>query len=115
MIRMRLSVSAAALLCSFTLASAQEKLPASAKIVKLEANPAALDLKNPFDYRQMTFEAVLDSGDAIDVTRLVHSQTPSNLLKMSPSGLARPVADGKGEIKIDLGGQTIAVPVTVSG
>ncbi len=115
MIRMRLSLSAAALLFAFSLATAQEKLPANTSVARLEAKPASLDLRNPFDYRQLTIEASLGNGDVIDATRMVQTQTPANLLKVSPSGLVRPVADGNGEIKISLGGKTISVPVSVSG
>jgi hypothetical protein len=99
----------------FVFATAQEKLPANAKIVKLEAKPASLELKTPFEYRQLIVEATLDNGDVVEVTRMVNTQTPSTLVKVSSNGLVRPVADGKGEIKINLGGQSIAVPVNVAG
>jgi hypothetical protein len=34
---------------------------------------------------------------------------------MNPTGLVRPTADGEGEIKFSLAGQSVAVPVTVTG
>jgi hypothetical protein len=95
-------------------ASAQEKLPANAKVVKLEATPNAFELKNPFDYRQLRIDATLDNGDVIDATRLVQVKPPATL-KVSPTGLVRPVADGKGELVVSAGVQSLAVPVTVSG
>jgi Protein of unknown function (DUF1549)/Protein of unknown function (DUF1553)/Bacterial Ig-like domain (group 2) len=115
MTRMRFFLGALALLCPIALTSAQEKLPANAKIVQLTAKPTSLDLKNPFDYRQLTVDAALDTGDVVDVTRMVNSQIPATLVKVSQSGLVRPVADGKGEIKINFGGQNLSVPVIVSG
>lgn len=93
---------------------AQEKLPANTKVVKLEAKPASLELKNPFEYRQVLVDATLDNGDVIDVTRIVEAKASPNI-KVNLMGFVRPNSDGKGDIKISLGGQSIAVPVTVSG
>lgn len=115
MIRMRLAFCVAAAVSFTGIALAQEKLPANAVVAKLEAKPALLDLKSPFDYRQLTVDAVLATGETIDVTRIAAWQTPSNLIKASPTGLVRPLTDGSGEIKLSLGTQTISVPVIVSG
>lgn len=107
-------------LATFTLmiaaatASAQEKLPPGTKIVKLEVAPAAIELKTPFEYRQLLITGVLDNGDRLDVTRLAQL-TPPAAVKVSERGQVRPVADGQGELKYTLDGQSGVIPVKVSG
>src|SRR5262245_63056642 len=83
-------------------AFAQESLPAGAKVVRLEANPASIALKHPYDYRQVLITAVLDTGDRFDATRMVAIDAPP-VVKFSPTRLVRPAADGKGELKASLG------------
>lgn len=92
----------------------QEKLPGAAKVVKIEAQPTVIDLKGPFEYRQVLLTGQLDSGEKIDVTRMAQIMAPANV-KVSPTGLVRPQADGAGELKFTLAGQSVAVPVKVSG
>ena len=94
--------------------NAQEQLPAGRTVAKLEAKPAAVTLKNPFDYTQLLLSATLDNGDVIDVTRVAKVEPPA-LVKVSAAGLVRPVADGAAAIKATVGGKTLDVPVTVSG
>ena len=47
----------------------QEKLPPGTKLVKIEARPDKIELKHPFDYRQLLLTGILDNGDRIDLTR----------------------------------------------
>jgi hypothetical protein len=98
-----------------TCGQARESLPAGARLVRLEASPGAIVLKSPFEYRQLLLTGVLASGDRIDVTRLAHSEHDGKLVKILPTGLVRPVADGRGTVKVTLADQTLVVPVTVSG
>src|SRR5262245_48564166 len=83
-------------------AAAQEKLPPGAKVVRLEARPAAVHLKQPFDYAQLLVSARLETGELIDATRLAQLDRPAALVKVSPAGLVRPAADGQGEIRASL-------------
>src|SRR5262245_23508075 len=94
--------------------SAQETLPAGAKVVRLEAAPASIALKHPYEYRQLLVTAVLATGDRLDATRMANIDAPATV-KLSPTRLVRPVADGKGEMKASLGGQTLTIPVMVTG
>jgi hypothetical protein len=96
-------------------ARAQEKLPPNAKLVKIEAQPAAVTLKHAFDYRQLLLTGVLETGERVDVTRLAAAEKPANLVNLSATGLVRPLADGKGDLKFSLNGQSVVVPVEVSG
>jgi hypothetical protein len=94
---------------------AAEQLPPGAKVVRLEAHPATITLKQPFEYRQLFVTGHLATGERVDVTRLATIDKPANLVAVSANGLVRPVADGRGELKIGLAGQSVTVPVTVSG
>jgi len=105
----------AALFLLANAATAQEKLPEQAKIVKLEATPQKFDLVNPFDYRQLRIDATLADGSVIDVTRIAQIKAPAGVVKVSPSGIVRPVADGKGDLTAQLGGLTAVVPIAATG
>src|SRR6516164_2863045 len=76
----------------------QEKLPPGAKLVKLEARPTAVSLKQPFDYAQLLLTGTLETGEQLDVTRMASVEKPANV-NLAPSGLVRPIADGKAELK----------------
>ncbi|MFL5341564.1 MAG: DUF1549 domain-containing protein, partial [Gemmataceae bacterium] len=96
-------------------APAQEQLPPGAQVVRLEASPASITLKHPYDYRQLLITAHVADGDALDATRMAPISGAAGLVKISPTGMVRPLADGQGELTFALGGQSIKVPVTVSG
>ncbi len=91
-----------------------EALPAGAKVVRLDARPAKIDLRSPFAYAQLLVTATLDGGDTADVTRIATVTVPK-AVKVSPAGLVRPAADGVGEVTVSVGGQSLAIPVTVAG
>jgi hypothetical protein len=95
-------------------AVAQEKLPAGRTVVKVEARPDSVTLKNPFEYAQLLLSATLDNGDVIDVTRMAKLDLPP-VVKASPAGLVRPVSDGSGSIHVAVGDKALNVPVAVSG
>src|SRR5687767_8669950 len=98
-----------------TLVAAQEKLPANAKVTKLEAQPAKIELKNPFAYAQLLLSAQLDNGDRIVVTRMATVEMSGAAVKISPLGQVRPAADGEAQLKCTVGGQTVLIPAVVSG
>ena len=92
-----------------------EQLPDGAKVARLEAFPAGVDLKHPFDYRQLLIHADLENGDRLDVTRLATLEVTADVCVVTPHGQVRPKSDGTAELRYSLGGQTISVPVTVTG
>ena len=94
---------------------APEKLPDGRSLVRIEASPASVELKHPYDYRQLLISGQLDSGERVDLTRLVQPEVPEAVVSLSPTGQVRPKADGAGELKFTLNGQSVVVPVTVSG
>jgi uncharacterized protein DUF1549/uncharacterized protein DUF1553 len=98
-----------------TTVHAQEKLPPNTKLTKIEAFPTAIDLAHPFAYRQVLLTGTFDNGERVDVTRLAKVEAPANLVTVSDRGLVRPTADGSGQLKFTVEGQSVAIPVQVSG
>jgi hypothetical protein len=92
-----------------------EKLPAGAKLAKIEAEPARIELKHPYDYAQLVLTGVLASGERLDVTRMARLEVPAGLAKVSPTGQVRPAGDGSGVLKASLEDLAVEVPVAVSG
>jgi hypothetical protein len=92
----------------------QDLLPPGAKLVKLEVAPTSIELKTPFEYRQLLITGVLDTGDRVDVTRGATFTAPV-AVKVNERGQVRPVADGQGDLKVSFQGQNGTIPVKVSG
>lgn len=93
----------------------QEKLPAGAKVNRLDILPPAIELTHRFDYRQVLVTGILETGERVDLTRLAQIAAPDKVVKVSATGQVRPVADGTGEIKFTAGGQSATIPVKVRG
>jgi hypothetical protein len=93
--------------------AAEESLPAGTKVAVLAANPAKVSLNGPFEYAQLTVTATLESGEAVDATRLAKIAYP-DFVKATPTGLVRPNANGSGTIRIELGNSRIDIPLTVT-
>src|SRR5438105_573111 len=107
----RLAAPVAVVLALATAAgAATEKLPPGAKIAKLEARPAKITLGSPFEYSQLVLTGVLATGEQVDVTRMV-TFTAGKAVRVSPTGLVRPVADGSDSISVALDGQKLTLPV----
>src|SRR5882672_8843468 len=79
-------------------AQTPDKLPPGAKLKSVELRPERIDLKHPFDYRQVLLTGVLETGERVDVTRLAEFKAPAMLVKVSPRGQVRPVGDGAGKL-----------------
>ncbi len=92
-----------------------DPLPKGATIASLDVRPATIDLGDWASYAQMVVTAVDPSGEPIDVTRLVEVSGGSGLVEVSKSGLVRPIADGRGTLRLALGGKSLEVPVRASG
>ena len=54
-----------------------EPLPARRQDQQGRGPPRARELKNPFEYRQLLFTGVLDTGDRVDLTRLAQFTAPA--------------------------------------
>src|ERR1700677_2300661 len=102
---------------SYSVSQEQEKerLPAGAKVVKIETRPDKIDLNHAFDYRQLLLTGVLDTGERVDLTRQAEFTFSDKLIKVSERGQVRAVGDGSGELKFSIAGQKGSIPLTVSG
>jgi len=92
-----------------------EKLPEGAKIVALEVWPEKIELPHPFAYAQLLVTGRLESGEAVDATRMATYTSAPDLLAINERGLARPKADGEGQLTIAVGELTATVPLSVTG
>jgi hypothetical protein len=106
--------AALAVLLTAAVAPAQEKLPPGVTLAKIEAQPAAVELRTRFDYAQLVLTGVTPTGERLDVTRMAKID-PANVAKVGSTGQVRPVADGAGELKVSVGGQAVSIPLKVSG
>src|SRR5262245_19094963 len=115
MIRILLSLVAIPLAATVAIAQQPEKLPPGATLKSVEVRPDRIDLKSPFDYRQMLITGILESGERVDVTRLAQFKAPAQLVKISARGQVRPLGDGAGNVEYAVLGKTGGIPVQVSG
>jgi hypothetical protein len=95
-----------------------ESLSVGTTLTKIEAYPSSIELSNKFDYRQILLTGTTAAGDRIDLTRIAQRWVPlgaASAVSMSPNGLVRASADGQTELKFELAGQSVTIPVTVSG
>ncbi len=92
-----------------------EVLPTGSKLVALKVEPPSVKLTNRFAYAQVLVSGQLESGDLIDVTRMVDLRTEGGITEVNRAGLVRPVADGQGSLVLTLAGLKAEVPITVSG
>ncbi len=92
-----------------------ETLPEGARLVAIEVQPSNVELIGKFAYNQLLVTGQLESGDRIDITRMVEPQFSANVAHLSRSGVITPAADGQGILELRLAGQKAEVPVTVSG
>lgn len=99
--------------------SEAEALPKGSVVERLEVEPASIALNGPFEVVQMVVTATINTGDRIDVTRLVTPRLSADIAEVSRSGMVRPLADGEAvaTLTLNLAGtsRTIEVPVKVSG
>jgi len=95
-----------------------ESLPPGVQIVKLEALPDKLEFDSKFASRQLLLTGITAAGDRIDVTRMATRELTgpqAAAVTINDHGLIRPAADGAAELRFSFAGQTIMVPITVSG
>ena len=106
---------ALALLLLSSLAHGQEQLPAGLNVVSIEARPAAVELKNRFEYRQLLITGKLDSGESVDLTRMAKFTQAGKVASVNAEGVVRGWADGTDELVYTFNNQSVKVPVSVTG
>jgi hypothetical protein len=93
----------------------REQLRPGMELVSLAVDPPSIQCDDRFDYAQLLVTGTLSTGETLDVTRMVEIQAPAGVVSVSPTGMVRPTGDGEGNITLTLAGQTVAMPVNVSG
>jgi hypothetical protein len=102
-------------IASPAIAAPKESLPAGASIASLEVQPTEITLSGKYAYAQVLVTAHLAGGDRLDVTRMVEAAVSDELATVSPLLVVRANKDGQGQITFSVGGQSIAVPLAISG
>ena len=92
-----------------------EKIPAGRTVTKLSVAPNNITIDTPYRYAQIVVSATLDSGDVIDVTRLVKKQIKGKGTTISNTGIVRSAINGTSEITFSIAGQSIATQIKTSG
>lgn len=96
-------------------ASADESLPAGAKLVSIEVEPPNATIAQRFDVIQFVVTGQLDSGARVDLTRLARRSVSNDVVSVSPTGLARAVRNGQSKVEFSLAGQTGSATLNVTG
>ena len=92
---------------------AAETLPASVRIVRVEAFPARIELAHKLDYRQLLLTGHTDQGEVVDLTRLAQLESLPSTVTVSAAGLVRPRADGQEQLSFRFGDHQLRVDVDV--
>ena len=92
-----------------------EELPDDAQIASLAVDPDRIVLSDCFDYVQLVVTATLASGQRVDVTRMVQARAIRTSSRSRARGTVQPLRDGQAELRLEIGGQSAVVPVSVSG
>jgi len=89
--------------------------PAGARTVRLEAFPERVRIDDRYGYAQLVVLAHRADGQVVDVTRAARIGELPPSLALDERRLARPLADGAGELRIAWEGLETLVPVEVRG
>jgi hypothetical protein len=92
-----------------------ESLPTGMSVVAIDARPAAVELKHKFDYRQLLIAGKLETGETVDLTRMAKPSQSGSAVTLSADGLVRAKADGSDKLTFSFAGQSVEIPVNVSG
>jgi len=92
-----------------------DKLPEGAVITSLSVEPDRIAFKKSIDYTQLLVTAHLADGSTADVTRLITTGLDRPIIRLTPGGLVNPVQDGVAKLTLTSGGQSVTLPVEVSG
>ena len=92
-----------------------ETIPAEATITRLSIQPEHLHIRGRHEYVQIVVSAELDTGDVVDVTRIVDLQVSGNTAEVSTLGRVWPRQDGDAQLTAAVGPISAKAVVRVSG
>ncbi len=107
------SVRANALTPEMTKTVVPETLPAGVQVMALDVQPAKVVLSGRYAAAQLVITARLSTGDTADVTRIAKLQLDGGVADVTPLGQVRPLRNGTGALRIEIGGKTASAPVNV--
>ena len=93
---------------------ANQPLPAGDAIVKLDVEPAAIQLDSPSRYAQVIVTAELASGAQVDVTRQAKFTFSEPVAAANSLGFVTPLANGHAMLTIALGDKSANIDVQVA-
>src|SRR3954469_12945016 len=108
------SASGNALMAPAVDVKAPEHLPAAA-IVRLVSEPAKIELRGRYASTQILITAQCADGSTADVTRLAKFSAAQGIASISKNGMMAPLKGGEDTLRVEAGGQTLNVPVQVTG
>ncbi|MBI3667572.1 MAG: DUF1549 domain-containing protein, partial [Acidobacteria bacterium] len=85
------------------------------RLVKLEVQPAKLDLSAPGEGRRVLVTGITQNGERVDLTSAAQLQPAGDIVRIEKDGYLYPAKEGETKLAISAGGQTAELPVTVSG
>jgi len=88
---------------------------ASGEIFALSIEPQRIDLSSPYQYSQMVVSGWVSGADAQDLTRKATISGGNDLVEISKTGMVRPKKNGSGTLTVEYEGQSLQLPITVSG
>ncbi|MDR3404707.1 MAG: DUF1549 and DUF1553 domain-containing protein [Chthoniobacter sp.] len=91
-----------------------EALPPGAQVTALEVQPAKVALSGKYEAAQLVITARLASGDTVDVTRLAKLALDGGVAEVTPSGQVKPLHNGTGALRAEIGGKSVSAPVLVA-
>ena len=98
---------------AMTKAPAPEALPAGAQVVSIDVQPAKIVLNGKYEAAQVVVTAKLASGEAADVTRIAKLSLPGGVAEVNPLGQVKPLSNGAGTLRVNLGDQSATAAVEV--
>lgn len=82
----------------------------------LTCSPARVQLDRPERFQQLIVSSKVIEGVTLDVTRSAsYEVTPAGLVHVDSRGLVRPLTEGIGELKIQVGTSIVKVPLEITG
>ena len=93
--------------------SFDEDLPKGSRVASLEISPRSIQLGSPQAYSQLLVTGRLNTGEAIDLTRLVDWKMNQRVAEVDERGMIRPASEGHATLTATLGGKKTTANVVV--
>lgn len=92
-----------------------ERVPDGVSILGVRVIPEVVELGHRFEYRQLLVLGDAGEGQVVDLTRQSQFRVEPEVASVDTAGLVTPRVDGDGVVLVSFGGNTVRVPVRVSG